>query len=75
MTDHNAEGGKKVEPCPFCGQSPRISKRQDEDLWSHNLVEWTTVSCSDCDVSFSSPPDSERDAVSQWNTRANPSPR
>lgn len=65
----------ELKPCPFCGELPQIAKRQDEDLWSHNLVEWTFVVCMECDVSFSSPPNSEKDAVSRWNTRADSTPR
>lgn len=29
MTDHNAEGGKKVEPCAWCGREPEVDTGED----------------------------------------------
>lgn len=57
-------------PCPFCGGIPVESYRMDEDLWTHNTVEWRGVHCSNCDVGFSWPPDAEQSALEQWNRRA-----
>lgn len=59
-----------LKPCPFCGGEPRITKRMDEDLWTHNIVEWVGVRCGNCDIGFEWPPDAEVAAVEQWNTRA-----
>lgn len=56
-------------PCPFCGGEPSIGKRMDEDIWSHNIVEWTGVSCHECGIGFEWPPGAEPDAIQQWNTR------
>lgn len=57
-------------PCPFCGNEPRIKKRHDEDIWTHNIVEWTGVYCSECDIGFDWPPDDgEPTAIEQWNAR------
>lgn len=57
-------------PCPFCGEEPRLTSRMDEDLWTHNIVEWKGVRCTSCDFGFDWPPDSERSALERWNTRA-----
>lgn len=59
-----------LKPCPFCGTEPSIRKRMDEDLWTHNIVEWTGVSCDECGFGFEWPPGTEPDAIEQWNTRA-----
>ena len=58
-----------LKPCPFCGGEPRIRKRMDEDLFTHNAVEWAGVFCANCNIGFDWPPDVEPDAVTQWNTR------
>jgi hypothetical protein len=42
----------------------------DEDLWTHNIVEWTWCGCDECNVAFEWPPNAEPDAITQWNTRA-----
>lgn len=59
-----------MKPCPFCGDEPSISTRMDEDIWTHNIVEWTHVSCAECGIHFEWPPGADPDAVAQWNTRA-----
>ncbi len=59
-----------LKPCPFCGSEPEIKTRQDEDLWTHNVVTWTSVRCWKCDVGFDWPPGAEPDAITRWNTRA-----
>lgn len=63
----------ELKPCPFCGNAPRVNKRKDECLWSHNIVEWTGVRCTECDVGFDWPEGAEPDAITQWNARALPS--
>jgi len=60
----------KLLPCPFCGEQPTIRTRMDEDIWSHNIVEWTGVQCDECGIGFEWPPGAEPDAIGQWNTRA-----
>jgi Lar family restriction alleviation protein len=57
----------KYKHCPFCGDPPNIYTRMDESLFSHNIVQWTTVSCSNCDIQMNS--EDEEDLVGRWNTR------
>lgn len=57
----------KLKPCPFCGTQPDKTVRQDECLWSHNIVDWTQVRCWNCDVQFEWP--EGIDVVAQWNRR------
>jgi Lar family restriction alleviation protein len=58
---------QQLLPCPFCGEAPSTSEREDESLWSHAKVIWYRVSCSNCDVQFSSEEPGE--AASRWNER------
>lgn len=58
-------------PCPFCGAEPYTSSRMDENLATHNIVEWKGVGCHECGISFSIPDGYECTAIEQWNTRAN----
>jgi len=57
-------------PCPFCGGEAQLQERMDEDLWSHNIVEWSNVKCSHCDCEMDDWPSHYRDAINAWNTRA-----
>lgn len=62
---------KSLLPCPFCGGEASISSVMDESIWSHNIVPWTSVACTLCDVQI--PPiceGSENDPIAAWNTRA-----
>jgi Lar family restriction alleviation protein len=57
-------------PCPFCGEKPYTNTRRDEDLATHNFVEWTDVGCHHCGVSFSLPTRGyDETATAQWNRR------
>lgn len=61
----------KLLPCPFCGGEAGIRKWQDEDLWSHAIVEWKKAHCTECECEgISSCPGYESDTVEAWNTRA-----
>ena len=69
---------KALKPCPFCGSAASLSTRVDEDLCTHNMVEWTEVRCGGCAVSFEWPThgyhDQDQDpsiplAVYEWQTR------
>lgn len=58
-------------PCPFCGGAAEIRKWQDEELWSHAIVEWQKAHCTECECEgISSCPGCEPDTVEAWNTRA-----
>lgn len=62
-------------PCPFCGDKPHKRLYHDEDLWSHDIVEWLEVGCGECGTNFTLPThaievgDSENDPVARWNKR------
>lgn len=68
----------ELKPCPFCGGTPDVSTRMDEDLATHDQVEWVTVSCGGteddfchADVSISIPNGYEGGtAIERWNARA-----
>jgi len=55
-------------PCPFCGKKADVSNRQDESLWSHDIVTWYSVGCRECDYSMESC-DYLDGVVSRWNSR------
>jgi hypothetical protein len=57
-------------PCPFCGSKPTVRTRQDESLWSHNIVTKTQISCGECDIFFETEPGYEFEAPEAWNRRA-----
>lgn len=61
----------ELRQCPFCGSIPRIAKDMDEDLWSHNIVEWQQVKCTECECEgIRTCEGFDIDAVTMWNTRA-----
>jgi Lar family restriction alleviation protein len=57
-------------PCPFCGGEASVSTYETESLWSHNIVTYTRVGCSECDIAFNTEPGYEVEAPEAWNTRA-----
>ncbi|MGJ7508667.1 Lar family restriction alleviation protein [Variovorax sp. GT1P44] len=61
---------KDLLPCPFCGGKASICKSKGESLWSHDIVTWTHVECSECE-SQTRPtcPGWEPDAITTWNRR------
>jgi hypothetical protein len=62
---------RELLACPFCGGDAAIRSWQDEDLWSHAIVEWQKVHCTECECEgISSCPGYEPDTVQAWNTRA-----
>jgi Lar family restriction alleviation protein len=71
--EQDEKGMEALLPCPFCGKEPHKRSRQDEDLFTHNSVEWISVACTECGYGFDWPVTCEKGAVEQWNTRA-PSP-
>lgn len=62
---------RELMACPFCGGDAAIRNWQDEELWSHAIVEWQKVHCTECECEgISSCPGYEPDSVQAWNTRA-----
>jgi len=62
---------RELLACPFCGGDAAIRNWQDEELWSHAIVEWQKVHCTECECEgISSCPGYEPDTVQAWNTRA-----
>lgn len=60
----------KLLLCPFCGSEPSVSRRQDEDLATHNIVEWVCISCIECGSSHCEwPVTVEPGPIERWNTR------
>jgi hypothetical protein len=61
--------------CPYCGNQPTVRKFMDEDIWSHNIVEYLEVSCGECCTNFSLPvhaieeDDIDYNPILRWNTR------
>ena len=45
-----------------------ILVRQDESLWSHDIVDWYYVGCMDCDISMNEC-DNEEELIERWNRR------
>ena len=57
-------------PCPFCGEDPWYGERMDEDIATHNLVMWKSVSCPNGCAQIEIPDDYEGGtAVERWNRR------
>jgi len=62
---------RELLACPFCGGDAAIRNWQDEELWSHAIVEWQKVHCTECECEgISSCPGYEPDSGQAWNTRA-----
>ena len=67
----NQDKARELMPCPFCGGEPEINEREDECLWSHNIVPWLSVGCQECSFEFDWPAGhDDPNAIKQWNTRA-----
>ena len=60
---------EKLLPCPFCGNEPNETRYWDESLFSHNSVEYLSISCFNCDIMMSS--EQQEEVTKQWNTRFN----
>ena len=57
-------------PCSFCGGDPWYGERMDEDIATHNLVMWKSVSCPNGCAQIDIPDDYEGGtAVERWNRR------
>ena len=57
-------------PCPFCGRKPWYREWQAEDLATHDVVTWKSVSCPEDCAQISIPDGYEGgSAVERWNSR------
>lgn len=59
-------------PCPFCGSKAFASVSKGESLWSHNIVDWTRVHCTNDDCNAQTEPTCEGyepSAIEVWNRR------
>ena len=59
-------------PCPFCGCKAVASINKDESLWSHDVVDWTRVHCTndDCNAQTEATCEGyEPSAIEVWNRR------
>ena len=60
-------------PCPFCGCKAVASINKDESLWSHDVVDWTRVHCTndECNAQTEATCEGyEPSAIEVWNYRA-----
>lgn len=69
MTDSTEPRAEGLKPCPFCGGEAYETTRDDEDIWTHNIVPWTQVGCWECNFFFEGPPGIEPTPAEHWNTR------
>lgn len=72
MTD--TQNSTELLPCPWCGEHPRLDRRQTQSLWSSDEATFSLVICDECEVSgkdFCDDPDGE-EAIDWWNSRAQP---
>ena len=59
-------------PCPFCGCKAVASINKYESLWSHDVVDWTRVHCTndECNAQTEATCEGyEPSAVEVWNRR------
>lgn len=59
-------------PCPFCGEEARHNVRQDESIWSHNIVDWHSIGCPHCEISMEQCEGFD-EVLESWNSRTKPS--
>ena len=60
-------------PCPFCGCKAVASINKGESLWSHDVVDWTRVHCTndECNAQTEATCEGyEPSAIEVWNRRA-----
>ena len=60
-------------PCPFCGCKAVASINKDESLWSHDVVDWTRVHCTndECNTQTEATCEGyEPSAIEVWNRHA-----
>ena len=60
-------------PCPFCGCKAVASINKGESLWSHDVVDWTRVHCTndECNAQTEATCEGyEPSAIEVWNRRS-----
>lgn len=58
-----------LKPCPFCGEEPTVHEYETESLFSHAIVPFISISCSECDCAHTS--GEQHDEVrAAWNRRS-----
>ena len=63
---------EELMPCPFCGCKAVASINKDESLWSHDVVDWTRVHCTndECNAQTEATCEGyEPSAIEVWNRR------
>ena len=63
---------EELMPCPFCGCKAVASINKYESLWSHDVVDWTRVHCTndECNAQTEATCEGyEPSAVEVWNRR------
>ena len=61
-----------LKNCPFCGCKAVASINKDESLWSHDVVDWTRVHCTndECNAQTEATCEGyEPSAIEVWNRR------
>ena len=61
-----------LKNCPFCGGKAVASINKDESLWSHDVVDWTRVHCTndECNAQTEATCEGyEPSAIEVWNLR------
>ena len=69
---HTMSNTPSLLPCPFCGRKATASVNKGESLWSHDVVDWTRVHCTndDCNAQTEATCEGyEPSAVEVWNLR------
>ena len=64
-----------LKNCPFCGSKATASVNKGESLWSHDVVDWTRVHCTndDCNAQTEATCEGyEPSAIEVWNRRTPP---
>ena len=59
-------------PCPFCGCKAMASINKGESLWSHDVVDWTRVHCTNDECNAQTEATCagyEPSAIEVWNRR------
>ncbi len=76
MTDNNALA-QELKPCPFCQGEAKLIKRTNTGItadWCGDAQWWVCCAAEDDCAGQLGLSDSEAEAISAWNTRADAAP-